>query len=59
MVFYDRPQPDLLPRGEGIAIARFLVLRKVVRQIQSREFSENQRMILPLLEERAGVRTDV
>jgi hypothetical protein len=30
-----------------------------VRQIQSREFSENWRMILPLLEEMAGVRTDV
>jgi len=30
-----------------------------IGQIQSREFSEKRRTVLPLLEERAGVRTDV
>jgi hypothetical protein len=55
------PIPNRLksPPGRRNSIRIFLILRMTVRQIQSREFSENWRMILPLLEERAGVRTDV
>jgi hypothetical protein len=36
-----------------------LVLRKAIQQIQSCCFSKMRRTVLPLLEERAGVRTDV
>ena len=38
LVFVARPHPDLLPRGEGTAIARSLVLRISVRQTRSRDY---------------------
>ena len=52
--FYVHPHPDLLPRGEGIAAVRFWFYGGLSDQCR-RRFLEKQRMIPPLLEERAGV----
>jgi hypothetical protein len=45
--------------GEKEQQSYILVLRMSVRQNQSRGISKRRRTILPLLEERAGVRTVV
>jgi hypothetical protein len=39
-VFYARPHPDLLPRGEGTAIERFLVYERVSGKSNGQMFTK-------------------
>jgi len=57
--FDARPHLNPLPQERTFTPPRFFVLRKIVRLIPSHGISNNLRTILPLLEERAGVRTVV
>jgi hypothetical protein len=46
---------DVFSPRRGFYPSRFLVICSPIRQIQSREFSEKRRAILPLLGARSGV----
>jgi hypothetical protein len=55
-VFYARPHPGLLPRGEGIAVARFWFCGWVSGKSSRWFVQQRRRTFLLLLGEKAGMR---
>jgi hypothetical protein len=56
IMFYARPHPNPLPRGEGTAVACFEFLRKALKPLAAFFLPEDWKQFSLSQRERAGVR---